>query len=153
MLARLLVATACIVHSIHSFAPYARHIVHSHSAIIPGLAAFAMPEELSEWGCDTKLWDGMPPGSHRDLERFVRNGLEELARNRIATLREIVEFVDDGAGTVWEQVTWDKAVKAWETLQAEKSAAELARVKAEKKAKNKAAREAAEAAKVQQHGL
>mmetsp|Transcript_21813 Transcript_21813/g.25978 ORF Transcript_21813/g.25978 Transcript_21813/m.25978 type:complete len:154 (-) Transcript_21813:394-855(-) len=153
MLARLLVATAYLVHSIHSFAPYARHIVHSHSAIIPVVTTYAMPEQLSEWGCDATLWDGMPPGSHRDLERYVREGLEELARNRIATMREIVVFVDDDPGSAWEQVTWDKAVQAWETLEAEKSAAELAKAKAEKKAKAKADREAAEAAKAQQHGL
>lgn len=161
MLARLLVAIACLVHPTHSFVPL--HLGHSavhtrSSAFVTTVVAYGMPERLSEWGCDSTLWDGMPPGSHMDLERYVLTEKEELAKNRIATLRDIISFVErvDGVepGAVWEQVKWDKGVRAWETDAMEKSVAEAARAKAEKKEKAKAAREAAEAAKVaQQHSV
>jgi len=54
-----------------------------------------IPEQISEWGCDVKLWDVMPRGGRRDLERYARDGKEELARSRIVTLREVAALADD----------------------------------------------------------
>merc|ERR1740139_1875278 len=38
----------------------------------PAAPSIIMPKELTEWGCDAALWDGMPVGAHRDLERYLR---------------------------------------------------------------------------------
>ena len=75
------------------------------------MRAKGMPEELAEWGCDTALWDGMPLGAHRDLERYLQNGNDELGRARIATMREISSFLKTEPGATWEKVAWDEAVK------------------------------------------
>jgi len=105
-----------------------------------------MPEQLAILGCDAALWDFMPPGTHRDLNRFVRTGEEEMARRRIATSREIVQF-SEGSG-----VTWDQAVRVWEANNAEVVAAAKVQAKADMIARAKAKREAEEAEKnAQQH--
>lgn len=154
MLTRLFLATACLVHSTHSFvSPHLTHNVHTRRSAFTVVAG--MPDGLAEWGCDATLWDGMPPGSRRDLERFVATDKEEMARNRIETMRRIVEYGEPGA--IWEQAQWDKTVAVWEETEAEER--EIAKKKAKEvkmaaiRAKSKAAKEAADAAeKEQQHG-
>eukprot|EP00592_Proboscia_alata_P003672 CAMPEP_0194378480 /NCGR_PEP_ID=MMETSP0174-20130528/35495_1 /TAXON_ID=216777 /ORGANISM="Proboscia alata, Strain PI-D3" /LENGTH=112 /DNA_ID=CAMNT_0039160521 /DNA_START=160 /DNA_END=498 /DNA_ORIENTATION=- len=112
-----------------------------------------MPEQLAEWGCDATLWDSLPLGARRDLERFANSGSEDLARCRILTMKEVVQYNAE-PGAVWEQAAWDKSVLGWEQNRAELAAAELARVKAEKKAAAKAKREATAAKEEEQkHGL
>jgi len=144
MISRLLIATAYLLLPAHGFLP--RQILrpdHTRSALA---SADGMPEQLAILGCDAALWNFMPPGTHRDLYRFVRTGEEEMARRRIATSREIVQF-SEGSG-----VTWDQAVRAWEVNNAETVAAAKAQAKADKMAKAKAKREAEEAEKkAQQH--
>jgi len=127
-------------------------MVTSASAFVPQhirstfMVLANMPEELGEF-CDTELWDMFPPGAHRDLKRFSLTGKEELSRDRIATMREILQFVDTEPGIKWEESTWNKGVTAWEIDNAEKIEVEAIKAKAEKKAKSKKAREAKEAAK------
>ena len=59
---------------------------HASTAGVAG-----MPGQLAEWGCDAALWDRMPAGAHRDLTRFARDGIEGLARNRMATMASMVK--------------------------------------------------------------
>ena len=108
----------------------------------------AMPGCLAQWAsCDEKLWSVMPPGARRDLTRFARDGKDDLARRRIATIREIAELAYDlDADAVWDRKAWEQAVTAWEAAVAAAAAAEAAAAKAAKAAKVKAAREAREAA-------
>ena len=106
-----------------------------------------MPEGLAAWGCDDLLWSQIPPGAKRDLTRFARDGVEDLARNRLQTMREVVSFVDAADDAPWEKGPWDTAVITWEADQAHQEAEAKARAKAEKAAAAKAKREAAAAAK------
>jgi len=141
MIARLLIATAYFLCPAHGF--LLPRPIHTLSALA---VADEMPEQLAILGCDAALWDFLPWGAHRDLRRFVSTGKEDLARRRFATLREIVQFAD-GPG-----VTWDQAVVAWETNNAEKLAVAKAQAKADMMARAKAKREAEEAEKkAQQH--
>jgi len=127
-------------------------LVTSASAFVPQhtrstfMVLADMPVELAEF-CDTELWDMLPLGSHRDLKRFALTGKEELSRDRIATMREILQFVGTEPGAKWEESAWNKGVTAWEIDNAEKIEIEEIKAKAEKKAKSKKAREAKEAAK------
>ena len=104
-----------------------------------------MPPPLSEWGCDAALWKRLPLGACRDLTRFAGSGEEELARRRLATMREILEMSKEPSGT-WQKETWDEAVATWEAAKAAEAAAAAAAAKEAKKAAAKAAREAAAAA-------
>ena len=114
----------------------------------PRLAPVAsMPDGLEAWGCDDLLWSQIPPGAKRDLTRFARDGVEDLARNRLQTMREVVSFVDAADDAPWEKGPWDTAVITWEADQAHQEAEAKARAKAEKAAAAKAKREAAAAAK------
>ena len=106
-----------------------------------------MPDGLEAWGCDDLLWTQIPPGAKRDLTRFARDGVEDLARNRLQTMREVVSFVDAADDAPWEKGPWDTAVITWEADQAHQEAEAKARAKAEKAAAAKAKREAAAAAK------
>jgi len=145
---RLIIATAvaCLVHDkeAHGFvrAPHlatasSRHgAVNGRSSSAMGASEIAMPEALEEFGVDEDLWKTFPLGAHKDISRFCRTGHEDLAKNRIATMKEILEFVEgDGA---WEEAKWQKGVIAWEKLQLDVREAEVARIKAEKKAKREA---------------
>merc|ERR1719506_1174536 len=105
------------------------------------------PEGLAAWGCDDMLWAQMPLGAKRELTRFARDGKEELARNRLQTMREVVGFVDAADDAPWEKGPWDTAVIAWEADQARQEAEAKAAAKAAKAAAAKAKREAAAAAK------
>jgi len=68
-----------------------------------------MPEVVEISGCDDALWNNMPFGAQRDIERFCQlatNGEEfvptkefpisplELAKNRVDTMKDINRFVD-----------------------------------------------------------
>ena len=121
----------------------ARHLARPRLA--PVVAS--MPDGLEAWGCDDLLWTQIPPGAKRDLTRFARDGVEDLARNRLQTMREVVSFVDAADDAPWEKGPWDTAVITWEADQAHQEAEAKARAKAEKAAAAKAKREAAAAAK------
>eukprot|EP00966_Prymnesium_polylepis_P173643 4016622-Prymnesium_polylepis.5 len=61
----------------------------------------SVPEQLVDLGCDAAFWDVLPKGGVAgaricSAKRFVREGKEEMARNRIATMREIAQLVEDG---------------------------------------------------------
>ena len=108
------------------------------------------PEQvLAGWGCDAAFMVGLPFGARKDLTRFATTGNEEMAKNRIATMKEVAAIAYKGMepGTVWEKEAWDTAVLTWETAEAAKLADAIAAEKEAKKAKAKAAREAAAAAK------
>ena len=107
----------------------------------------SMPDGLEAWGCDDLLWSQIPPGAKRDLTRFARDGVEDLARNRLQTMREVISFVDAADDAPWEKGPWDTAVITWEADQAHQEAEAKAKAKAEKAAAAKAKREAAAAAK------
>ena len=77
-----------------------------------------MPGGLEAWGCDDLLWTQIPPGARRDLTRFARDGEEQLARNRLQTMREVISFVDAADDAPWEKGPWDTAVITWEADQA-----------------------------------
>lgn len=47
-----------------------------------------MPTQLRAWGCDDELWDALRSKGRKDLKNLARAGDEELARARIAKLRE-----------------------------------------------------------------
>eukprot|EP00548_Thalassiothrix_antarctica_P007863 CAMPEP_0194136884 /NCGR_PEP_ID=MMETSP0152-20130528/6833_1 /TAXON_ID=1049557 /ORGANISM="Thalassiothrix antarctica, Strain L6-D1" /LENGTH=143 /DNA_ID=CAMNT_0038833687 /DNA_START=236 /DNA_END=667 /DNA_ORIENTATION=- len=108
-----------------------------------------MPEQLSDWGCDKALWDAVPHGAKRDLRRYLRTGKEDLARNRMATMREIGTFVKAEPGAIWEGKTWHKGVMEWEADNLAAIEAENARIKAEKKAGRAAKAKAQKEAKAQ----
>ena len=107
----------------------------------------SMPDGLEAWGCDDVLWTQIPPGAKRDLTRFARDGEEQLARNRLQTMREVISFVDAADDAPWEKGPWDTAVITWEADQAHQEAERKAAEKAAKAAAAKAKREAAAAAK------
>ena len=107
----------------------------------------SMPDGLEAWGCDDVLWTQIPPGAKRDLTRFARDGVEDLARNRLQTMREVISFVDAADDAPWEKGPWDTAVITWEADQAHQEAERKAAEKAAKAAAAKAKREAAAAAK------
>ena len=92
----------------------ARHLARPRLA--PVVAS--MPDGLEAWGCDDLLWTQIPPGAKRDLTRFARDGVEDLARNRLQTMREVVAFVDAADDAPWEKGPWDTAVITWEADQA-----------------------------------
>ena len=139
------------------FAPRSAHrrgadAVASSARRRSALAA-AMPEQLADWGCDAALWEALPKGCKRDLERYARDGVEDLARNRVATMREVLAFVDAPDGAAWEKESWDSGVAAWEAEETRKVEEAKAAAKAAAKEKRlaaaaakKAAAEAAEAA-------
>jgi len=68
-----------------------------------------MPEVVGISGCDNELWNNIPYGAQRDLERFCRMAADEdyefistkefpispleLAQNRVATMKDINRFV------------------------------------------------------------
>ena len=135
-------ACAVLLAHAHAFMP-ARHL--SRPRLAPVVAS--MPDGLEAWGCDDLLWTQIPPGARRDLTRFARDGVEDLARNRLQTMREVVGFVDAADDAPWEKGPWDTAVITWEADQAHQEAEAKARAKAEKAAAAKAKREAAAAAK------
>ena len=66
-----------------------RHLARQKNTLVA-----SMPDGLEAWGCDDLLWTQIPPGAKRDLTRFARDGVEDLARNRLQTMREVVAFVD-----------------------------------------------------------
>ena len=110
-----------------------------------------VPPELESWcGCDEAAWQSFPPGARRDLLRFAKNGNDQLASFRVATMREVLDFVySDGGGAPgepWEKEKWDKGVAAWEARNAAIVAAEKEKAKQEKKRKAAEARAAKEAA-------
>ena len=126
-------------------------------AKIPYYLTASMPEELADWaGCDDTTWEEFPPGGRKDLLRFVKHGKQELATNRIATLKEILQFVHDkgtgGPGDPWEVDNWETGMSAWEAnnvllkeqekQRIKKERAEKRRIAAAKKAAEKAAKEA-----------
>ena len=71
---------------------------------------------------DELLWTQIPPGAKRDLTRFARDGVEDLARNRLQTMREVVAFVDAADDAPWEKGPWGTAVITWEADQAHQEA-------------------------------
>ena len=138
---RILACAVLLAHA-HAFMP-ARHL--SRPRLAPVVAS--MPDGLEAWGCDDVLWTQIPPGARRDLTRFARVGEEQLARNRLQTMREVISFVDAAADAPWEKAPWDTAVITWEADQAHQEAERKAAEKAAKAAAAKAKREAAAAAK------
>ena len=135
ILHRTLACAVLLAHA-HAFIP-ARHLARQKNTLVA-----SMPDGLEAWGCDDVLWTQIPPGARRDLTRFARVGEEQLARNRLQTMREVISFVDAAADAPWEKAPWDTAVITWEADQAHQEAERKA---AEKAAKAK--REAAAAAK------
>jgi len=135
-----------------------------------------MPEVVTISGCDDALWNNMPFGAQRDLERFCQlatNGEEfvptkefpisplELAKNRVDTMKDINRFVDkknkdddeknddadDSVSSPFEELAWNNGVLSWELNNLAIAETAKAKVKADKKAKNKLLREATAAAK------
>ena len=107
-----------------------------------------------------QLWTQIPPGAcpgcGGDLTRQAgakrdgpgaRSMVEDLARNRLQTMREVISFVDAADDAPWEKGPWDTAVITWEADQAHQEAERKAAEKAAKAAAAKAKREAAAAAK------
>ena len=137
---RTLACAVLLAHA-HAFIP-ARHLARQKNTLVA-----SMPDGLEAWGCDDVLWTQIPPGARRDLTRFARVGEEQLARNRLQTMREVISFVDAAADAPWEKAPWDTAVITWEADQAHQEAEAKAAAKAEKAAAAKAKREAAAGAK------
>ena len=137
---RTLACAVLLAHA-HAFIP-ARHLARQKNTLVA-----SMPDGLEAWGCDDVLWTQIPPGARRDLTRFARVGEEQLARNRLQTMREVISFVDAAADAPWEKAPWDTAVITWEADQAHQEAERKAAEKAAKAAAAKAKREAAAAAK------
>ena len=137
---RTLACAVLLAHA-HAFIP-ARHLARQKNTLVA-----SMPDGLEAWGCDDLLWTQIPPGARRDLTRFARDGEEQLARNRLQTMREVISFVDAAADAPWEKAPWDTAVITWEADQAHQEAERKAAEKAAKAAAAKAKREAAAAAK------
>ena len=98
-------------------------------------------------GLRRRALDADPARRERDLTRFARDGVEDLARNRLQTMREVISFVDAADDAPWEKGPWDTAVITWEADQAHQEAERKAAEKAAKAAAAKAKREAAAAAK------
>ena len=112
-----------------------------------GEAPDSQPEKLlAEWGCDDALMVGIPMGAKRDLMRFATTGKEELAKNRIRTMKEIAEMAGMAPGATWEKSSWDKGVSAWEAAEAERLALAKQAARRRGRRRRKAAREAAAAA-------
>ena len=112
-----------------------------------GEAPDSQPEKLlAEWGCDDALMVGIPMGAKRDLMRFATTGKEELAKNRIRTMKEIAEIAGMAPGATWEKSSWDKGVSAWEAAEAERLALAKQAARRRGRRRRKAAREAAAAA-------
>eukprot|EP00587_Corethron_hystrix_P011770 CAMPEP_0113323072 /NCGR_PEP_ID=MMETSP0010_2-20120614/16040_1 /TAXON_ID=216773 ORGANISM="Corethron hystrix, Strain 308" /NCGR_SAMPLE_ID=MMETSP0010_2 /ASSEMBLY_ACC=CAM_ASM_000155 /LENGTH=116 /DNA_ID=CAMNT_0000181807 /DNA_START=104 /DNA_END=454 /DNA_ORIENTATION=+ /assembly_acc=CAM_ASM_000155 len=113
------------------------------------MAIAGMPEQMSELGCDNVLWDSIPMGAQRDIKRFLGTGKEDLARRRIATMKEILQFADEPPNGTFDRAKWDQTMSSWEANETKKLEMAKAKAKAERmgKAKAKAAREAAEAEK------
>ena len=81
-----------------------------------------------------------------DLERYALTGKEELARNRMSTMRDIRAFMDE-PDAEWEKGVWDKAVRGWEKDNRDKQAEAKAASKADRaNAAASAKREAEKAA-------
>ena len=108
---RTLVCAVLLAHA-HAFIP-ARHLARQKNTLVA-----SMPDGLEAWGCDDLLWTQIPPGARRDLTRFARDGEEQLARNRLQTMREVISFVDAADDAPWEKGPWDTAVITWEADQA-----------------------------------
>jgi len=117
----------------------------------------SMPQELADWtSCDETLWNEFPPGSKKDLLRFVESDMKEFATNRVASIRDILPFVheagDGKSGDPFIYDNWDKGMTAWENNNVQvKLAAKLEakqRLKEERAEKRKieAAKKAAEEA-------
>ena len=136
---RTLACAVLLAHA-HAFIP-ARHLARQNTLVA------SMPDGLEAWGCDDLLWTQIPPGAQRDLTPFARDGEEQLARNRLQTMREVIGFVDAADDAPWEKGPWDTAVITWEADQAHQEAERKAAEKAAKAAAAKAKREAAAAAK------
>ena len=117
----------------------------------PSMAIAELPDQLADWGCDTTLWNVLPPGACRDLTRYSLTGKEEMARRRVNTMREIAEVAyGEGlakAGASWEEEIWNSVVSSWEAAEAAKEAAAVKAAKDAKAAAAKAKREAEAAAK------
>ena len=127
-------------------APHSAHSVRTRGAFL--MARADMPEQLAEWGCDVTLWSAMPPGACRDLARFAATNKEELAKQRLETMREImtVSNFEQQVFTEDSWPSWNKAVSTWEAKKAADEAAAKQAAKDAKKAAAKAKREAEAAA-------
>ena len=147
----LVAMTGLVVQPIHSAAfmvMQPSNTVRTQGAFMGAAAEIperlAMPEQLTEWGCDAELWNGLPLDAHRDLARFAATSNEEFARNRIATMREIADIAyTSKPGAAWDKAAWEKAVALWEAEKAAEEAAAKQAAKDAKKAAAKAARDAA----------
>ena len=101
-----------------------------------------MPDQVAKWGCDATFWERIPKGARKDIRRYARDGKEDLARARIATMREIAAFAD----TLEPTATWSQAVSAWEEAEEARLAEEAKAAKAaqaSRRMERKAAEEAA----------
>ena len=125
----------------HAFAPQLRLRISFTSTTLHA----GPPAALLEYGCDDALWASIPPGAVRDLSRYARDGQDEMMRQRIVTMREVMEFSDAAPGA-FDRSSWDRAVQSWEAEEARKEAEEKAVLKAAKGAAAKAMREAKAAA-------
>ena len=96
-----------------------------------------MPDQMAKWGCDATFWERIPKGARKDIRRYARDGKEDLARARIATMREIAAFAD----TLEPTATWSQAVSAWEEAEEARLAEEAKAAKAARMAKAKEGRE------------
>ena len=50
-----------------------------------------MPADLAEWGCDEELWSALRAGGRSSLKKLLRDGRQELCRERIDKLRVSVQ--------------------------------------------------------------
>ena len=114
-------------------------------ALAAAAEAMEMPEALPDMGCDIELWNKMPPGAQRDLGRFCRTGKDDLARNRVETMKDILPFVKTPEDGLWEMKAWEKGVSAWEANEEAEREAAIAKAKAERRERAKAAATAREA--------
>ena len=97
MLPQLLIATVGLVlHPLHTSG--------ARSAVLRTVTPLAsaeqlelhrdMPEQLSEYGCDSDLWNLIPVGSRKDLTRFLAVGKTDFIGARITALRDIAAYAD-----------------------------------------------------------
>ncbi|OEU05842.1 hypothetical protein FRACYDRAFT_257920 [Fragilariopsis cylindrus CCMP1102] len=87
------------------------------------MSSTSMPEVVEISGCDDTLWNSIPYGAQRDLERFCRLATDE-------------------------NLAWNNGVKSWELNNLAEKEMALAKVKADKKAAIKEAAKVEAAAKL-----
>ena len=71
-----------------------------------------LPATLAELGCDEELWHGMRNSGRKSLKQLLRNGKEELARQRIAKMTALINN-DDSSPVAGASAPAPAVVKSW----------------------------------------